>query len=605
MIQRLVVFVFIVFFLCGFVFVPDSMSQTHIQYTISMPEPATHCVEVEMQISDVNQPDLQHQGYIDLKMPVWTPGSYLIREYSKNVDRLEAWTDHQPTVARKIRKNVWRIPLSSCTKHLKVHYQLYANELTVRTNFLDDQQAYLTGAATFLYAEPFVHLPHYVTIKPFSDWKSVSTALPAVEWDPHTYRADHFDLLVDSPFQIGTHRTLHFEACGIPHQIAMVGSHAPVDEEQLLSDYKRICEAALTVVGQHPCSHYLFIVQHTNGGLGGLEHLHCTTLQANRNTYSQDVSYANFLGLVAHEYFHLWNVKRIRPIELGPFDYENENYTHLLWVAEGFTSMYDNHILRRAKLSSVEKYLADVASDFSYVANTPGTQIQSLTDASWDAWIKYYRPNENAINSQSSYYVKGAAVATLLNLEIIHATQGSRSLDDVMRYLYTTYYLEQNRGFSEEEIQSAIEHIAGVSFDSFFSDYIWGTKALNFNKYLAYVGCSLANEIQPFTTAFLGANVAPGKNVVSSIIKDSPAYRAGLNAGDELVSVNGQPLTDLNRFILTQKPNDELLFEVRRSGLIRTFDVKLSTSPLKKYVIVRDANPSKEQQNLFETWVWA
>ncbi len=604
MIQRLVVFVFIVFFLCGFVFVPDSMSQTHIQYIISMPEPAMHCVQVEMQISDVNHSDLHNQGYIDLKMPVWTPGSYLIREYSKNVDRLEAWTDDLPTEARKIRKNVWRIPLPSHTRNVKVQYQLYANELTVRTNFIDDQQAYLTGAATFLFAEPYVHLPHYVKIKPYSDWKSVSTALPAVGWDYHTYRADTFDLLVDSPFQIGSHKTLHFEACGIPHQIAMVGSYAPVDEDQLLRDYQRICEAALTVVGQHPCEHYLFIVQHTNGGNGGLEHLHCTTLQTNRNTYSQDNAYANFLGLVAHEYFHLWNVKRIRPVELGPFDYENENYTHLLWMAEGFTSMYDNHILRRARLSSVNKYLTDVASDINYVVNTPGTRVQSLADASWDAWIKYYRPNENSINTQCSYYVKGAAVTTVLNLKILQATQGTRSLDDVMRYLYAEYYQKQNRGFTEQEIQSAIEHVAGESFDAFFRDYIWGVTTIDFDSYLAYVGCHLVNEL-PATLAFLGANIAPNRNTITSILKDSPAYRAGLNAQDEVITVNGQPVTDLNRFILTHKPNDELLVEVRRAGLIRTFDVKLSTTPLKKYVIVRNETVSEEQQQLFDKWVWA
>lgn len=604
MIQRLVVFVFIVFFLCGFVFVPDSMSQTHIQYTISMPEPATHCVQVEMQISDVNPAELPNQGYIDLKMPVWTPGSYLIREYSKNVNRLEAWTDHQPTVARKIRKNVWRIPLNSSTQHLKIKYQLYANELTVRTNFIDDQQAYLTGAATFLYADPFIHLPHYVKIRPFSNWKSVSTALPAVDWDAYTYRADNFDLLVDSPFQIGTHQTLQFEACGIPHQIAMVGTHVPVDETQLLNDYKKICEAALTVVGQHPCQHYLFIVQHTNGGLGGLEHLHCTTLQTNHTTYASELTYVNFLGLVAHEYFHLWNVKRIRPIELGPFDYENENYTHLLWVAEGFTSMYDNHILRRAGLSTIHKYLADAANDFSYVVNTPGTRIQSLTDASWDAWIKYYRPNENSINSQSSYYVKGAAVTTLLNLEILQATQGHRSLDDVMRYLYTEYYQNQNRGFTEDEIQLAIEQVAGKSFEDFFKAYIWGTEEINFDAFLSYVGCHLENAI-PASTAFIGANVSPGKNIITSILKDSPAYRAGLNAMDEIISINGQPITDLNRFVSAQKPNDELLVEVRRAGFIRTFDVKLSSTPLKKYVIVRNEKPTAEQDHLFRQWVWA
>ncbi len=601
MIQRL--FVFVVFFLCGFVSVPDSMSQNHIEYTLRMPEPATHYFQVAMHVSEFVHPTIQKQGYIDVKLPVWTPGSYLVREYAKNLDRLEAHANGVKTDVRKIRKNVWRVSLPDDTHDLTITYYLYANELTVRTNFLDDQHGYVTGAATFLYADEFKDQPADLVVEPYQDWTRVSVALPALPGKPFTYRAENYDLLVDSPIEIGTHQVLHFEACGIPHEIALVGTHAPLDEDQLKADYKRICEAALTIVGTHPCQRYLFIVHHTTGGSGGLEHLHCTTLQTNRNTYAQESLYANFLGLVAHEYFHLWNVKRIRPIELGPFDYENENYTHQLWVAEGFTSMYDNHILRRAGLSSVDKYLSDVASDFTYVVNTPGTRIQSLAEASWDAWIKYYRPNENSINSQSSYYTKGAAVTTLLNLEILQATAGQRSLDDVLRSLYQTYYLGENRGFTEQEIQMAIEQVAGQSMESFFQDYIWGTAPLDFDRYLQYVGCHLENELDP-ELAYLGIHLAPGRPAIQQVLKDSPAYQVGLNVFDELISIDGQPITDLPRFLATKQPKEEVLIEVRRAGMIRIFEVELQANPVQKLVIVRNENPSPEQIELFNKWVW-
>lgn len=573
-----------------------------VHYTLSMPEPSTHYFQVEILFSDLQHPAIQAQGYLDLRMPVWIPGSYMIREYARHIDSLSAFADDLPVSVKKIRKNAWRIPVGTAGQ-LRVTYQLYANELTVRTNFLDSEHGYANGAATFAYAEEFRNEPATLTIRPYEGWNTVSVALPAIE--THTYLAANYDILADSPIEIGNHTEWTFEACGIPHRVAMVGEYATISESKLLSDYIRICEAAATVINRpHPCREYLFIVHHTaQNGSGGLEHLSSTTLHTHRNTYANEAAYGHFLGLVAHEYFHLWNVKRIRPVELGPFNYEEENYTRQLWVAEGFTSLFDNHILRRAKISSVEKYLEDVAADFNYVQNTPGAQVQSLADASFDAWIKYYRQTENSVNSQVSYYVKGAAVSTLLNLEIIHETAGEKSLDDVLRLLYDEYYLRLNRGFSEEELQATVEQVAGKSLKTFFESAIYGTESLDFQHYLNYAGCRLIND--PGDGGFLGAVFAPGKPVISAVLRDSPAWQAGLNAFDEITAIDDTGISDIPRHLETREPGERLRLEIRRAGRVLVAEVELIPSPLVRWRIVRTDTVTPAQETVFRKWVWA
>ncbi|MFT4033109.1 MAG: PDZ domain-containing protein [Siphonobacter sp.] len=598
MIRRMGVSVFVLYLFSAFIFVPFVMSQTRLQYTLSMPDPSTHYFEVELSFTN-----LPPRGSIDLKMPVWTPGSYLVREYARHVDRFEASVNGKRADAAKVRKNVWRIKTEN-NSELTVHYRLYAYEHTVRTNFLDDLHGFANGAATFMYVDELKHLPIELTVQPYSDWKTVSVALPGYQKKPYTYLAEDFDTLVDSPIEIGNHQELHFEAAGIAHRIAMVGDYTPFELEKLISDYRRVCEAALSVVGEHPCTDYLFIVHHIPEGRGGLEHKNSTALITPQHTYASANAYADFMGLVSHEYFHLWNVKRIRPLELGPFDYENENYTHLLWMAEGFTSMYDNHILRRAGLRSETEYLADVAADFTYVSNTPGCQEQSLTEASWDAWIKYYRPNENSSNTQTSYYVKGAAVTTLLNLEILHATQGEKSLDEVMKYLWKEYYQDKKRGFTELEIQQAVERIARKPLDGFFKNYIWGTTALDVNAYLAYVGCQLVDKAAGNQQPFLGAAFSP-QNKVTVVRTGSPAHRAGLDPGDQVIALNGQPATDVLATINTTcVPDQRITLDILRGTSKRTISLTLTYNPLKNWHIVRLAEVSVQQEELYRRWLW-
>lgn len=581
------------------------MSTPTITYVLSMPQPQTHYFEVQLNLSNLSDANLKRQGYVDVKMPVWTPGSYLIREYAKNVEGFTVRSGQNSIPARKISKNTWRVPYTG-ESNLSILYKVYAYELTVRTSFLDEQHGYVNGASMFVYVPQLMNLPATLTVKPAPGWNVVSTALKLVPGQQFTYEVPNYDLLVDSPLEIGNHRVLRFTSSGIPHQIAMFGE-TQYNEQRLLDDYKRVTEAAAAVVGEHPCENYLFIVHHLPTGGGGLEHLNSTSLQTSRNAYATESGYTGFMGLVAHEYFHLWNVKRIRPKALGPFDYDNENYTHLLWVAEGFTSMYDNYLLRRSGVTTPERYLDDVAGDINSTENTPGSGVQSLTEASWDAWIKYYRPNENSTNSTISYYVKGAVVANLLNLEILHRSGGERSLDDVLRFLWNEYYKKQKRGFTDEELQQAVEKAAGHSLNDFFQQYVWGTSPIDYDNFFAYVGCRLVDQNRSNTDPYLGVNTSNngGKLVVSSVLRDSPAWNDGLNVNDELIAINGvRVMDDVNRYLAGKKPGDVLNVQINRAGLMKNFRIVLKNSPRKSYKIERLPSPTAAQQSLYRKWLY-
>ncbi|ADB38082.1 M61 family metallopeptidase [Spirosoma linguale] len=576
-----------------------------VTYVLSMPEPQTHYFEVEMQLKNVAAAtNAKKNGYVDIKMPVWTPGSYLIREYAKNVEAFTASAGGKTVPSEKIRKNAWRV--QSTDDNLTIKYRVYANELTVRTSFVDADHGYVTPAGVFMYHDALKNIPLRVVVQPYKDWKNVATGLEPVADQSYTYEAADFDILVDSPIEIGNHTTFTFTASNVPHSVSMFGD-VNYNEKQLAADYKRVCEAAATVVGEHPCKHYTFIVHHIPPGGGGLEHLNSTTLETTRNAYSTEANYKRFLSLVAHEYFHLWNVKRIRPVALGPFDYENENYTHMLWLSEGCTSFYQEYILRRAGFHSPESYLNLVASSITDIENQPGTRVQSAAESSWDAWIKGYRPNENSSNTTISYYSKGSVLGTLLNLAILGGSNGERNMDDLMRLLYSEYYKKQKRGFTDDEFRKAAEQVAGRKLDDFFNIGVNSAEPINYNTYLEPVGMQLINVAARTQDGFLGAatTVANGKATISSVRRGSAAYQDGLNVGDEVISVDGFRVgDDLLRFVSGRRVGDKLLVLVNRAGQLREIPVTLTQNPLASYRIEPLSNQTAAQKALYAKWLY-
>jgi predicted metalloprotease with PDZ domain len=571
-----------------------------IAYTVSMDEPHTHYFDVQMKVEGYKK------QFIDFKMPVWTPGSYLVREYARNVEAFTAKNGKSLALkSEKINKNTWRV-YSNSAEEVTVNYKVYAFEISVRTPFLDASHGYIQPAAVFMFVKDLMATPSTITVKPYKGWNQISTGLSPAGKDKFVLRAPNYDILVDSPIEIGTHKIFEFSVQNIPHRVAIYGE-GNYDEKRLLADMKTIVEQVVSIFGEIPYEHYTFIIHNLQSGGGGLEHLNSTTLQTGRWNYGTEAGYSGFLSLVAHEFFHLYNVKRIRPKTLGPFDYENENYTTLLWVSEGVTSYYDDYLLRRVGFSSPDEYLYTVTGNIGTIENAPGSKVQSVSESSYDTWIKYYRPNENSQNTSISYYTKGAVLGMLLDLEILNSTQGQKSFDDVLRFLYNEYYKKQNRGFTEQEMQAAVEKIAGKSLNDFFQKYVYGTEQIDYNKYLGYVGLKLVNNSEGKNEPYLGANTSNtnGRLTVTSVMRGTTAYESGLNVNDEIIAIDNYRISDdLNRVMSAKKVGDKINILINRSGILQTVEALVMKNPNISYRIQRVANTSPQQEALLKKWLY-
>lgn len=538
-----------------------------------MPDPHTHLFEVEVRV-------VASGDSLELVMPSWTPGSYLLREFARHVQDFRAEADDGTALTwRKQDGSTWRIG-TTAGREVRARYRVYANEPTVRTSHLDASHAYVNGASVFMFAQGREAESHELEVTAPGGWR-VTTALPSAdetavndapegagdrprfELDaPVVLRARDFDELVDSPIELGAHRLIEWEQAGVPHAYAVWGRGA-VDEERLVADTRRIVDATRALFGGDlPYDRYLFILHLLPGGRGGLEHRASSSLQAGPDALRGGEPYESFLALVAHEFFHVWNAKRIRPDPLGPFDYTRENHTRNLWVVEGVTSYYQEVILRAAGLITAERFLERLALSISRLEVLPGRHHQSLEESSFDTWIRFYRPDEHTPNSQVSYYHKGALVALLLDLEIRRATGGERSLDDVMRVLWERFGRE-DRGFPEAlrpGIQRVVEEVAGESLEAFFAAYVQGTEELDFSRALAVVGVELerggggeeGRDGEPGARQGEAAEAAvresrlgiraqekDGRLRIANVLAGSSGYDAGLNAGDEVVAIDG------------------------------------------------------------------
>lgn len=583
-----------------------------IHYTISMPQPHTHLFQILIDVDDVRGETL------DLALPVWTPGSYMVRDYARHVQAFAAESDGWPLSWHKLDKTTWRVTSEGASR-IRVRYAVYAYELSVRTSHLDGSHGYFNPATLCMYVPERLGNPHLITIQPPDNWQ-VTTGLPAVDSKSGqhiSFLAQDYDELVDSPFECGTHRLLSFEVDGIPHEIALWG-YGNEDEKRLLKDTRRIVETARDLFGALPYQRYVFIVHLADKLYGGLEHRNSVSNIIDRWTFQPDKSYERYLGLTSHEFFHVWNVKRIRPQPLGPFDYSRENYTRQLWVAEGITSYYDNLLLVRSGLINTERYLETLADDIVALQRQPGRALQSLAQSSFDTWIKLYRPDENSANSSISYYLKGSLVALLLDMEIRGRTEGERSLDDVMRWLYNEGFggdeamISASLGFDEDQgFLEAIEAVAGESggaYRSFLERYVYGTDELDYEKALKTVGVRLewAYKTPPpedTTPATLGLRLKTEHErlKVALVFSDGPAMSSGVYANDEIVALNGFRVNEesLNARIAERKPGDVVRLSLFRSDQLLDVEVSLSEAAFDSLKLL----PPEETHDGFLNWV--
>jgi predicted metalloprotease with PDZ domain len=580
----------------------------NIHHFVSMSSPESHLFEVTLTVENWQEKTL------DLKMPVWTPGSYLVREYSRHLQNFIAnSTKNKNTLTwEKIAKNHWLINTKN-EANITIKYQIYANDLTVRTNHLDATHGYFNGAALFFNIPNYENLPLKITINtPQSSWQ-VSTALPKINSLENTFLAENFDTLVDSPFEIGTQKIYNFEVENKPHQWVIWGG-GNLEIEKLIKDTERIIKTEEKIFGDLPYDNYFFLLHLSASGFGGLEHKNCCVLNYPRFGFKKQEKYYRFLQLVAHEYFHLWNVKRIRPKALETFDYDQENYTTSLWFSEGTTSYYDMIIPLRAGIYSHKTFFELLSKDISQYLTIPGRNIQPLSESSFDAWIKLYRRDAYSNNNQISYYLKGQFVTLLLDLLIRNNTDNEKSFDDVMKAMWLKFG-QQEIGFTPEQLQSEIEAIAQcnsvtakTNLREFFHLYLDTTAGLPFNKYFEPFGLKLEAQIDNNIPPYLGLSIQK-KNAIEEITfvdANSPAGKAGIDAGDELLAINGFRVTadNLTDRLLDYQSNDVIKVTYFHQEELRNVEIKLASPQPSSYQVKIIDNPTIKQKEMLKQWLF-
>jgi len=571
-----------------------------IRYTLSFPAPQTHYVEVTATVPTGRRAD------VDLMMAVWTPGSYLVREYARNVEAVTAaGPDGRALDVDKSKKNHWRIATGGAPS-ITLKYRLYCREMSVRTNWVESDFAMINGAPTFITLADLAPRPHEVIINPAPAWKRSVTPLPEMGGGEHRYRAPDYDTLVDSPIVVGNPAVYDFVVDGKKHSLVNVGEGGVFDGTRAAKDLETIVKEDRRLWGFLPYDRYVFFNMITESG-GGLEHKNSTLLMTNRWTTRTRRAYLSWLELASHEYFHAWNVKRLRPAELGPFNYEDENITRSLWIAEGFTDYYAELQVHRAGLSTRDEYLEGLSNAIEALQTTPGRLVQSAEMASFDAWIKYYRPDENSPNTSISYYTKGTVIAFLLDAKIRKET--AKSLDDVMRAEYERF--SGAKGYTPEEFRLEAEKVTGISLKQFWDAAVESTAELNYSEALDTFGLRFKPVPPPVADrpakTWLGITTRNdnGRLVVTQVQRGSPADVAGINVDDEILAIDDFRVR-ADRFenrLEQYKPGDKVSVLVARREQLLKVDVPLMSEPVRSWRLEVNPNATEIQRRELEAWL--
>lgn len=584
-----------------------------IHYSILPQDPAAHLFGVTLTVA---APDPQGQVFA---LPAWIPGSYMIREFARNIVQIRAQANGKNVALTKLDKHRWQA--ARCDGPLTLEYQVYAWDLSVRAAHLDQTHGFFNGTSVFLRVLGQEDGPHVVDIRrpagaPYKAWR-VATALPELKAKRYgfgSYVAADYDELIDHPVEMGTFALASFDAHGVAHDIAITGRVPQLDLARLTADLKPICEAQIALFDpaqrRAPMARYVFLTMAVGDGYGGLEHRASTALICNRadlptTAAPQQMSdgYRSFLGLCSHEYFHTWNVKRIKPAAFAPYDLQVEAYTPLLWLFEGFTSYYDDLMLLRSGVIDEAAYLKLLAKTVNNVLRGSGRTKQSVADSSFDAWTKYYRQDENAPNAVVSYYTKGSLVALALDLTIRAETQGGKSLDDVMRVLWQRYgrdfYVHGNvsgalRGVTPAEVEAIIDEVGGIKLKRFFQRYVRGTDDLPLAKLLAPFGVSLSDNRLDAKPSLGIRTVRDGSDCrIANVYEGGAAHAAGLSAGDVLVALDGLRVTasNLDALLARYRVGATLQLHAFRRDELLSFDLELMADAAPQVVLAAQAKP--------------
>lgn len=577
---------------------PAGDAAPSMSITVSMEQPTAHYYHVVLR-ADGLQGEFQ-----DFKMPVWTPGYYQIMDYAKRVKDFRAEDGAgRPLAWEKTAKNTWRVRTGKAAT-VVASYDVYAFTRFVADSYLADDGGFITPTGAFMHVAGRLNDPVALTVVPPDGWKRVSTGLDPVAGRPNSFTAPDFDTLYDCPILVGNQEILTFEAAGRPHTVAAydLGS---VDRKKFTGDLAKIVEAAAALMGELPYRHYTFLIIGPGGG--GLEHLNSTAVTLNPDSLADAHGYQGWLSFIAHEYFHLFNVKAIRPVALGPFDYDRENYTNMLWFSEGVTVYYELLLLNRAGLMARKDVLEQLGSTIADYENAPGRRHQTAVLSSFDAWDGYFGRGEHAANTAISYYDIGCGLGLLLDLGIREASKGRSSLDDVMRTLYRTFYKEKKRGFTDREFRDVCEKAAGVPLGEIFDIFAATTGKWDYARYLGWAGLAIDLEPKPIADPWFGASIQDqnGTAAVSVVEPGSPAALAGLSAQDKILAIDGERVTPRSLPGALKARGDgarvKVLYE--RRGRTGETEVALGRKSEPSYRITPLENPTPAQKALLDAWL--
>jgi predicted metalloprotease with PDZ domain len=577
---------------------PAAPAQPSFAFTVSVPERSAHLFHVEMLATGLSD------RLLDFEMPEFTPGFYRLIDYAKNVRNFSA-TDaaNHALPWEKVGRHTWRVATNQGQSVL-LKYDVYAFTPFVAQSFLDDNRGYITPAGLYFHVSGMIQSPASVTFQMPEAWKTLATGLAAVPGKPFAFRAASFDVLYDCPTLMGNQETLAFDVKGIPHQVVLESIPAEVNRANMVSDLKRIVESATRLMGDIPYSSYTFLVMGI--GNGGIEHLNSAAISFDGKGVASPEGYHRFLSFVGHEYFHTFNVKRIRPLALGPFDYETENITSMLWVSEGLTVYYQDLLLVRAGLTTPSQYLDELRDAINRYDSQPGRRYQSAAEASLAAWISGTSGVSVDHSIDISYYDNGAILGALLDLRIRTASANKHSLDDVMRALYRKYYLTLQRGFTGPEFRAECEKAAGADLSEVFS-YAETSREIDYAQGLRLAGLAVENSAKEAKGSFAGLNTQTvvGGLRITTVLPDSPAAAAGLHAGDMIVRVEKSPATPrtLASQLISRKPGDMLTLTVAGDGAEREAALKLAQNFTREFRFAAASSPAPLETLILKDWL--
>ncbi len=578
-----------------------------IDYAVSLRDAPAQLIRVEATL------DRASTGPVDFTLPTWRSGRYVILDFASTVRDVRARDGAgDPLPVRKTDKTTWRVEASE-PGPVTLEYAVFADARNDRTRYLDATHCFFDASAVLVYNEPTRNEPHRVRIADVPAGWVIATGLEPDGAVPDAWLSPSYDVLADSPFEMGDLDIYRFESHGIPHEITIWAdpeSNSPealgYDPEELVEDFKKITDEQIAMFGSAPYDRYVYMVHIYPGAGGGTEHLNSTIMQTRPGVFADEDRYVGFLSLVAHELFHTWNVKNFRPAGITPYDFVHENYTPDLWIVEGITSYYDDLTLARTGQMKVDKYLGRIVSGVGATRNKFARNRQSLSESSWDAWIHLFALQRHADrnNVMVNFYGRGALAALCLDLRIRELTGNARSLDDVMRGMNERFPWTRG-GYTPEDFRRVASDVAGTNLDRWFADHIDGTVPLPLEDALLVAGLELTYEADGEPYLGISTRTENGERIVASIDEAGPAFGSGLVAGDRLVAIESRRIGtgDLNALVEEHAPGDEITLTYFHHDRLRTVTLALAGSPYGDYELGRVDNPTELQRAVFEAWL--